>query len=99
MSGRRSVQRALDSLDAPALQIAELLAVLPEPAAPAQVTRAWGAPAGPVLDRLRVLALVWGPPRALRLVRAARDVLGPWPAGLGPSLGDALGRRSPQRLA
>jgi Helicase conserved C-terminal domain len=98
-AGRLSVQRALDSLDAPALQVAEVLAVLPEPAAPAQVTRTWGAPAGPVLDRLRALALVWGPPRALRLVRAARDVLGPWPAGLGPPIADALGRRSPQRLA
>jgi hypothetical protein len=98
-AGRLSVQRALDSLDAPALQVAEVLAVLPEPASPAQVTRAWGAPAGPVLDRLRALALVWGPPRAVRLVRAARDVLGPWPAGLGPPLADALGRRSPQRLA
>jgi hypothetical protein len=98
-AGRLSVQRALDSLEAPALQVAEVLAVLPEPAAPAQVSRAWGAPAGPVLDRLRALALVWGAPRALRLVRAARDVLGPWPAGLGPPLADALGRRSPQRLA
>src|SRR5918911_872082 len=102
-AGRLSVQRALDSLDAPALQVAEVLAVLPEPAAPAQVSRAWGAPAGPVLDRLRALALVWGPRAgskgALRLVRAARDVLGPWPAGLGPPLADALGRRSPQRLA
>jgi hypothetical protein len=102
-AGRLSVQRALDALDAPALQVAEVLAVLPEPASPAQVTRAWGAPAGPVLDRLQGLALVWGARSgsrgALRLVRAARDVLGPWPAGLGPTLADALGRRSPQRLA
>ncbi|HYY11702.1 MAG TPA: DNA-binding protein, partial [Kineosporiaceae bacterium] len=82
-AGRLSVQRALDALDAPALQVAEVLAVLPEPAAPTQVSRAWGAQAGPVLERLRALGLVWGPPRALRLVRAARDVLGPWPAGLG----------------
>src|SRR4051812_8836291 len=102
-ASRLSVQRALDSLDAPALQVAEVLAVLPEPAAPAQVSRVWGAAAAPVLDRLRELALVWGAPRgsrgAVRLVRAARDVLGPWPAGLGPPLADALGRRSPQRLA
>jgi hypothetical protein len=98
-ASRLSVQRALDSLDAPALQVAEVLAALPEPVAPAQVSRAWGAAAGAVLDRLRALALVWGAPRALRLVRAARDVLGPWPAGLGPPLADALGRRSPQRLA
>ncbi|HVN13982.1 MAG TPA: helicase-associated domain-containing protein [Kineosporiaceae bacterium] len=98
-AGRLSVQRAMDGLDTPALQVLEVVAVLPEPVAPAQVSRLWGAPAGPVLDRLRALALVWGSPRALHLVRAARDVLGPSPAGLGPPLADALGRRSPQRIA
>jgi Helicase conserved C-terminal domain len=98
-AGRLSVQRALDGLDTPSLQVVEVVAVLPEPVAAAQVTRLWGAPAGPVLDRLRRLALLWGPPRAMHLVRAARDVLGPYPAGLGPPLADALSRRSPQRLS
>ena len=42
-TSRLSVQRALDSLDAPALQVAEVLAALPEPVAPAQVSRVWGA--------------------------------------------------------
>src|SRR4051812_27238069 len=98
-AGRLSVQRALDGLDTPALQVLEVLAVLPEPAAPGQVSALWGAPAGPVLDRLRGLALVWGPVRSQQLVRAARDILGPHPAGLGPPLADALGRRSLQRLA
>ncbi|HYJ74304.1 MAG TPA: helicase-associated domain-containing protein [Kineosporiaceae bacterium] len=98
-ASRLSVQRALDGLDTPALQVLEVLAALPEPAAPGQVTALWGAPAGPVLERLRGLGLVWGPPRSLQLVRAARDILGPYPAGLGPPLADALGRRSPQRLA
>jgi hypothetical protein len=98
-AGRLSVQRALDGLDTPALQVVEVLAALPEPVAPARVSRLWGAPAGPVLERLRELALVWGGPRTLQLVRSARDVLGPHPAGLGPPLADALGRRSPQRLA
>ncbi len=96
---RASVQRALDALAAPALQVVEVLAALPEPATTGEVGRRWGAPAGLVLDDLRDLALVWGTPRALRLVRAARDVLGPHPAGLGPPLSDALGRRSPARLA
>jgi hypothetical protein len=98
-AGRLSVQRALDSLDAPALQVVDVAAVLPEPFTAGQLSKVWGAPAGPVLERLRELALIWGTPRALRLVRAARDVLGPHPAGLGPPLADALGRRSPQRLA
>jgi Helicase conserved C-terminal domain len=98
-ASRLSVQRALDALDSPGLQVLEIVAVLSEPAVAAQVSRLWGASAGPVLDRLRGLTLVWGPPRAMHLVRAARDVLGPYPAGLGPPLADALGRRSPQRLA
>lgn len=96
---RASVQRVLDGLAAPGLQVVEVLAVLPEPATPGEVGRRWGAPAGAVLDDLRDLGVVWGTPRALRLVRAARDVLGPHPAGLGPPLAEALGRRSPARLA
>ena len=98
-AGRLSVQRALDALDAPSLQVLEIVAVLPEPVAPGQVSKLWAAPAGPTLERLRRLALLWGAPRSLRLVRAARDVLGAYPAGLGPPIADALGRRSPQRLA
>ncbi len=96
---RAGVQRALDLLDAPALQVVEVLAVLPEPVTPAAVTRSWGADARPQLDELRRLALVWGTPRALHLVRVARDVLGPHPAGLGPPLAQVLERRSPARVA
>src|SRR3954470_8543953 len=48
-ASRLSVQRPLEGLDTPALQVLEVLAALPEPAAPGQVTALWGAPAGPVL--------------------------------------------------
>ncbi|WP_336922573.1 helicase-associated domain-containing protein [Aquipuribacter sp. SD81] len=95
---RASVQRALDRLDAAALQVVEALAVLPEPTAPAAVTRAWGADARAHLQHLRAVALVWGPPRGLRLVRVAHELLGPYPAGLGPALRHVLDRRSPARL-
>jgi len=98
-ASRASVQRALDGLDAPALQVLEVLAALPEAVTPGEVSRRWGAPAGRVLDRLRALGLIWGTARSVHLVRAARDVLGPHPAGLGPPLAEALDRRSPQRLA
>lgn len=98
-ASRVSVQRALDALDSPTLQVLEVLAVLPEPVAPGQVSRLWGAPASAVLDRLRDVALVWGPPRSIHLVRAVRDVLDPHPAGLGPPITEALDRRSPARLA
>ena len=105
-ASRASVQRAIDGLDAPALQVLEVLAALPEPTTAADASRLWGAPAEPVLDRLRALAMVWGPVESKRrtkpglyLVRAARDVIGSHPAGLGPPLAEALGRRSPLRLA
>jgi hypothetical protein len=96
---RASVQRALDLLDAPALQVVEAMAVLPEPVTAAAVGRAWGADARDQVARLRSLALVWGTSRSLRLVRVARDVLGPHPAGLGPALDQVLERRSPARTA
>jgi len=98
-ASRASVQRALDGLDAATLQVVDVLAVLPEPVTPGEVSKLWGAPASRVLDRLRALALVWGTPRAVRLVRAARDVVGPHPAGLGPPLAEAFDRRSPRRVA
>jgi hypothetical protein len=98
-ASRLSVQRAVDGLDARALQVLEVLAVLPEPVSAAEVARRWGASATAPLAELRGLALVWGGSRSLRLVRAARDSLGAYPAGLGPPLAEALGRRSPQRLA
>lgn len=96
---RASVQRALDRLPATALQVVEVLAVLPEPATATAVSRHWGAKAGPVLRQLREQGLVWGPDSALRLVRAARDVLGAHPAGLGPPLSEAMARCSPSRLS
>jgi hypothetical protein len=98
-ASRLSVQRAVDGLDARALQVLEVLAVSPEPVSAAEVARRWGASVTAPLAVLRGLALVWGGARSLRLVRAARDSVGPYPAGLGPPLAEALGRRSPQRLA
>ncbi len=96
---RASTQRALERLDTPLLQVAEVLTVLPDPTSVTAVSKAWGAKAGDVVAELRRRALVWGPDRRLHLVSAVRELLGPHPAGLGPSLADALGRRSPQRLA
>ncbi|WP_432542174.1 helicase-associated domain-containing protein [Kineococcus sp. SYSU DK002] len=96
---RASTQRALERLDTPSVQVAEVLAVLPDPTSVTAVSKAWGARAGDVVADLRRRALVWGPDRRLRLVAAVRELLGPHPGGLGPTLADALGRRSPQRLA
>jgi hypothetical protein len=99
LGNRASVQRAVDLLDTACLQVLEVVVALPGPVPEAEIDRRWGAPAEGPLRRLRELALVWGAPGALHPVRAARDVLGPHPAGLGPPLAEALGRRSPSRLA
>ncbi len=97
-AGRVSVQRVVDGLDTASLQVLEVLVVLPEPTTATAVSRRWGADADPVLARLRRLGLLWGSERRLYLVRAARDLFEPHPAGLGPPLAEALGRRSPSRL-
>src|SRR5680860_1289773 len=96
-STRVSVHRALDTLDSPTLQVAQALAALGSPTASRDLARACGGRIGPQVSTLRRLALVWGPDAGLRLVRAAADVLGPHPAGLGPPLAE-IGT-DPARLA
>jgi hypothetical protein len=101
-STRASVQRAVDRLARPTLQVLEVLCAVDEPLDVVDLARAAGATPGDVAGHVAALrrhALVWGPDRALRPVRAAEEVLGPHPAGLGPRLADALGTRSPARLA
>jgi hypothetical protein len=104
-STRVSTQRAVDRLTTPQLQVLEALVALAgsaaEPVALPALVRACAAPRARVLPhvrRLHALALVWGPDPALRPVRTAADVLGPTPAGLGATLREALGTRSPARV-
>lgn len=99
---RASIQRALDRLEVADLQVVEVVAVLPEPTTEAEVARLLGTTttaATAALGRLHALGLLWGRRGAWRLVRTVRDVLGPYPAGLGPPLHETLDRRSPRRLA
>lgn len=98
---RASVQRALDGVDAFTLQVVDGLALLPEPTSRTRLARMLGVRAAALvapLDRLRDLALVWGPDADLRLVRTVRDTLGPYPAGLGTPLAELLERREPGRV-
>ncbi len=98
---RASVQRALDRLAVADLQVVEVLAALPEPAAEADVARLLGRPIAQATADLAGLhrqGLVWGRRGAWRLVRTAKDVLGAYPAGLGPPIVEALDRRSPLRI-
>lgn len=98
---RPSVARALDRLDRAALAVVEALALLDEPADVGRLTTLLGWPAARTrseLGRLRATALVWGPDEGLRLVRAAREILGSQVAGLGPPARVVLAALPPDRL-
>ncbi|SHE79241.1 helicase-associated domain-containing protein [Streptoalloteichus hindustanus] len=88
---RTSVARACEGLDAFTLAVLDALLVLDadqEPAALLSVGRLLGrgVPAArtrQALSTLREQALVWGSDSELSVVPAAREALGPFPAGLG----------------
>ncbi len=96
-----STVRALDRLDAWTRLIAELLAALRDPVAPAQLLElaagsvsdldrpGLGAAVDRALDALRVRALLWGEAE-LHLTRAVREYFGPYPGGLAPPSSQAL---------
>jgi Helicase conserved C-terminal domain len=94
---RPSVQRALDHLDAFALQVVDVLVALPDRAAPDDVRRLLGLDPASALAALRERALVYGLD-GLTLVRTVREVIGD-PAGLGPPAEQALRGYGPGRLA
>ncbi|MBP2404538.1 helicase-associated domain-containing protein [Streptomyces syringium] len=110
---RASVVRTLERLDRFALQVAEALAVAPDPC-PYDTLRALmtgDADDDPRIGRelpravatLREQALVWGGEDRLRLVRTVREVLAPSaahpsPTGLGPTVAETTAGMSPGRI-
>ncbi|MGW6021582.1 helicase-associated domain-containing protein [Streptomyces sp. NPDC055099] len=94
---RASVVRALERLDRFAQQVAEALAVAPEPATYGELhalvagdegseeSGAVEAALGRALATLREQALVWGADDRLRLVRTARELLAPAPQYPSPT--------------
>jgi hypothetical protein len=91
-SVRTSISRALDGLDAFTLRTLEVL-VCAGPDASLSTVRAWfepalGADVAAAVDRLREWALAWGPAERLHPVGTVREVLGPYPAGLGRRAAD-----------
>jgi hypothetical protein len=88
-----STSRALDRLDAFTLQVVTALGGLADPASYADLLaglpETTDARLRPVVDRLRMLALLWGDDDELHLVRPVREALGAYPAGLGPSMADS----------
>ncbi|MFE0138299.1 helicase-associated domain-containing protein [Streptomyces sp. NPDC059037] len=95
---RASVVRALERLDRFTQQVAEALAVAPEPATYAELhaliagdeggdggDTATDEALGRAVGVLREQALVWGPDDRLRLVRTARELLAPAPQYPSPT--------------
>ncbi|WP_367043143.1 helicase-associated domain-containing protein [Streptomyces sp. Je 1-332] len=111
---RASVVRALERLDRFAQQVAEALAVAPEPATYEELhALVAGDEEGGEADvsstlraavaTLREQAIVWGSDDRLRLVRTARELLAPAPqypspTGLGPTVAEATAGMSPNRM-
>ncbi|MBM7172253.1 helicase C-terminal domain-containing protein [Streptomyces sp. G44] len=109
---RASVVRALERLDRFAQQVAQTLAVAPEPTTYDEVLGLLAGDDGDpavaealphALGTLHEQALVWGPDDRLRLVRTARELLAPSPqhpspTGLGPTVAEATAGMSPTRV-
>ncbi|MER5951968.1 helicase-associated domain-containing protein [Streptomyces sp. NPDC001904] len=105
---RASVVRALDRLDRFTQQVAQALAVAPEPATYEALAALLPGPdtadaLAPAVTVLREQALIWGGDDQLRLVRTARELLVPTPqhpspTGLGPTVAEATSGMSPGRV-
>ncbi|OUC85960.1 helicase-associated domain-containing protein [Streptosporangium minutum] len=105
-----AIGRVLDRLDLFTLSVIETLAVLPSPVAHrtlrAQMARALRGAADPAfqgalretVERLRTLALVYGPDKALAPAPGVREVL-ETPAGLGPPAVEVFRHHPAERLA
>lgn len=85
---RVSISRAMEDLDAFTLQVLDGL-LLAENTSSYAAVRALLPPEVPdeavhqALDRLRAVALAWGPDEEVHLVVGVRDLVGSYPAGLG----------------
>src|SRR5215470_4192734 len=100
---RPSVLRALEGLDAFTLQVLDALALLGGHPALAELLRFLGPGFPPdrvraAVDRLRALALAFGPDDAVRLVGTVRDSAAGYPAGLGRPVGQLLAGHSDQQI-
>lgn len=87
-----STSRVLARLDRFTLQVAEVVAALPDPTTLTDVLGVLPEhvrePTQAAVQRLHDLALIWGNDDALHVVRTVHDLLGPYPCGLGPSMAD-----------
>jgi len=94
-----STARALEELDTFTLAVLDALLVADadtEPVPLAEVEQLIGADPRPGLDRLKARAVAWGDDDALRVVPVAREIVGPYPAGLGVSVPELAGVELPE---
>jgi hypothetical protein len=97
-----SIARACESLDTFTLATLDSLLLAgadTEPVERAAVEKIVSEDIRHALDKLRARALVWGDDDALRVPPAAREVVGPFPAGLGASSPALAGRDIEAALA
>ncbi len=97
-STRSSVQRALDGLDRGHLEVLEALVVSGDPVDLERTAALLGAPGQSLEEFVQDLwerALLWRGNDGQHVVRAAAEVLGPHPAGLGPSAAELRGSTPP----
>ena len=93
-STRASVQRALDGLDRGRLQVLEALVVAGDPVDPDRAASLLGLGPRVLVRHLEPLwerGLLWRGADGWHVVRTVTEVMGPYPAGLGPSLADLRG--------
>jgi hypothetical protein len=102
---RGSALRALERLDRFALDVLDAVAVhealIDGPITLTGVAKLLGVDPDtvrPVLERLRIHAVLWASNEHMRLVRIIRELLG-HPAGIGPSARQCLRAYPPRRLA
>jgi Helicase conserved C-terminal domain/WYL domain len=98
---RASLSRAVERLDRFRLSVLEATVVAGEPVGQSRIAALLMAPEPRIVeavDTLRALAIVWGHPEELHVLRAVHEVLGPEPAGLGPSASNLLRSYAPSKL-
>ncbi|TCC36826.1 helicase-associated domain-containing protein [Kribbella sindirgiensis] len=88
VTSNASAARAINRLDEFGVDLLEALSALPEPVGLESLAQGVDQPEEVVRPRvaeLLDLALVWGTEDDLRPIRAVHELLGPTPAGLGPT--------------
>ncbi|NKQ55169.1 helicase-associated domain-containing protein [Amycolatopsis sp. K13G38] len=89
-----STARALEELDTFTLAVLDALLVADadtEAVPLSRVEELIGADPRPALERLKSRAVAWGDDDALRVLPVTREIVGPYPAGLGVSVPELAG--------